>query len=177
MIVKDEGISVLMSVFRLENPNFLSRALRSVWFDQIVKPDEIVLVQDGPLTNDLLAVIDEWRAILAERMIIIKNEVNLGLTKSLNKGLKAVSFPFIARMDSDDIAMPNRFQLQSEFLQTHPDIDVVGGAIQEFFEEKELGQIRYYPQTNLEILHSINNSYDFHEYHKYKLIINNVSYH
>ena len=98
------SISVLMSVYKSEKADYLARALRSVWTDQTLKPDEIVLVEDGPLGDELIRVIIDWKSLLRERLVLLRNDCNLGLTKSLNKGLSVVKSDFIARMDSDDIA-------------------------------------------------------------------------
>lgn len=140
-------ISVLMSVYKAEKPEYLNRALQSVWDDQTHKPNEIVLVADGPLTPDLDKIIDKWKEVLGASFILCRNEVNVGLTKSLNKGLKQASGDFIARMDSDDISHPRRFELQHNFLQDNPKIDVVGGSLQEFNDENECLNIRHYPQN------------------------------
>ena len=99
-------ISVLMSVYKAEKPEYLDRALQSVWNDQTHKPNEIVLIADGILTPDLDKIIAKWKEALGASFILCRNEVNVGLTKSLNKGLKQASGDFIARMDSDDISHP-----------------------------------------------------------------------
>jgi glycosyltransferase involved in cell wall biosynthesis len=138
-------ISVLMSVYKSEEAAYLDRSLKSVWDDQTLKPAQIVLVEDGPLGDDLLAVVDKWKNQLGSLFCVCKNEVNLGLTKSLNIGLAHVTSSLVARADSDDISAPQRFELQSKFLEIHPDIDVVGGSIQEFDHEHDCLNIRHYP--------------------------------
>ena len=145
-------ISVLMSVYKSEQPAFMGRALQSVWTDQTLKPDQIVLIEDGPLGDGLLEVITAWKERLGERMVIHRNEVNLGLTKSLNIGLRYVTSDLIARMDSDDISDPRRFERQAAFLEGHPDIDIVGGSLQEFDEENPCLNVRHYPRTNEEAM-------------------------
>lgn len=140
-------ISVLMSVYKAEDSSFLDRALQSVWNDQTCKPYEIILIKDGPLTIELDDVIDKWKDALGASLIILRNDINLGLTKSLNKGLKHASGEFIARMDSDDISHPLRFEIQSSFLSEHPDIDVVGGSLQEFDDNNPCLNVRHYPEN------------------------------
>ena len=76
----------------------------------------------------------------------------MGLTKSLNKGISRVTSDLIARMDSDDISMPNRFQLQSKYLEEHPEIDIVGGSLREFDAEHEELSVRHYPLTHDEVV-------------------------
>lgn len=144
-------ISVLMSVYKSEKPICIDRALRSVWDDQTMKPEEIILVQDGPLGKELMEVINLWKAKLGEHLVTLQNKANLGLTKSLNKGLVYAKGELIARMDSDDISHPMRFERQIKFLQKHPEIDIVGGALQEFNAENECLGIRHYPQTPKEV--------------------------
>jgi len=138
-------ISVLMSVYKSEKPAYLDRSLQSVWDDQIQKPDEIILVQDGPLGDDLLQVITKWQEKLGGVLVRIVNEVNIGLTKSLNKGIKVAQGEYIARMDSDDISLPERFGNQVDFLDKHHDISVVGSYIQEFSDSCDNLGIRKFP--------------------------------
>ena len=143
-------ISVLMSVYKSEKGACLDRALQSVWDDQTRKPNQIVLIEDGALTTELYEVVNRWKGRLGETLTLCVNEVNLGLTKSLNKGVQAVTSDLIARMDSDDIAAPKRFELQERFLEEHPEIDIVGGSMQEFDDEHECLNVRHYPQTHEE---------------------------
>ena len=144
------SISVLISVYQSERPEYLNRALQSVWDDQTLKPDEIVLIEDGPLTQNLLNVLDNWKKLLGDKLQLIINEQNLGVTKSLNRGLKVCRGIYIARMDSDDISMPHRFEAQCNYLDTHPHISVVGGSLQEFNADCDNLGIRHYPPSNIE---------------------------
>lgn len=144
-----------MSVYLSERDVYLDRALKSVWTDQTLKPQEIVLVEDGPLGEELYAVIRRWKDFLDEKLVVLKNEVNLGLTKSLNRGLKVAHGDLIARMDSDDISEPNRFELQVNFLNNHPEIDIVGGSLREFDDTYNYSRIRHYPLTHNDVLQYI----------------------
>lgn len=148
-------LSVLMSVYKSENPQYLDRSLQSIWTDQTLKPNQIVLIEDGPLGKELNKIIDKWKLHLSEKLYIVRNNENIGLTKSLNRGLKVVTGQFIARMDSDDIAHPLRFERQIKFLSTHPDVAVVGGSIQEFNDSCECLNIRHYPSDNIAVLRYI----------------------
>ena len=136
-----------MSVYQNEKPEWLDRALKSVWTDQTLKPNEIILVKDGPLTDLLEGVIEKWQFEMGKVLMVLNNEINLGLTKSLNKGLKLVTSKYIARMDSDDIAFPERFEKQYAFLEKCPDISLVGGGIQEINENDEEKHLRLYPDN------------------------------
>ncbi len=164
-------ISVLMSVYRSEQAACLQRALQSVWDDQTRKPDQIVLIEDGPLPAELEEVVQRLQAAFkvqeqqscvqsslqskaaepsAKILTVVKLPVNGGLTKALNVGLKHVTSDLVARMDSDDIAAPNRFELQEKFLEEHPEVDIVGGSMQEFDDEHECLNVRHYPLTHEE---------------------------
>lgn len=141
------SISVLMSVYKSENPAYLDRALKSVWDDQTLKPNEIVLIEDGPLGSGLSAIVEEWKNRLGDVLVILRNEVNLGLTKSLNKGIRHIRSEYVARMDSDDVSDPLRFERQTAYLKEHPEVDVVGGSLQEFNDEHPNLNVRHYPLT------------------------------
>lgn len=141
-------ISVLMSVYKSEKADYLDRALKSIYTDQTMKPDEIILVQDGPIGEDLCNIIKKWKAELSDKMIILVNETNIGLTRSLIRGIGSAQGKYIARMDTDDVALPHRFQMQFEYMERHLDIDVLGGAIQEFNSESENLGVRSYPLNN-----------------------------
>ena len=146
------NISVIISVYQNETPQHLDEALDSIWTKQTLKPKQIVLIQDGPVPPPLDEVIARWKSTLGDAMTFIQNTSNLGLTCSLNKGLEVVRGDVIARMDSDDRSTPTRFQLQTDYLKSHPDIDIVGGSIQEFDDEHECLNIRQYPLTHSDAL-------------------------
>ena len=122
--------SVLLSVYYKENPIYLQAALDSIWTQQTVAPNEIVLVKDGPLTVDLDRVIDEFGKNAPVTIIPLKK--NVGLGQALNKGLKYCSNDIVARMDTDDIAFPARFEKQIKFLNDNHDVDIVGSWLDEF---------------------------------------------
>lgn len=149
------SISVLMSVYKNEYPQYLDRSIKSIWTDQTIKPSEIILIEDGPLSDELEQTINRWKELIGNKLIIHKNETNLGLTKSLNIGLKIASSDFIARMDSDDISDPKRFERQTKYLETHPDVAIVGGAMQEFNSSNPKLNVRHYPRNNEEVMHTI----------------------
>lgn len=146
-----QKISVLISVYKNDNPVYFDQALSSIWDKQIFKPFEVVLIQDGSISESLENVISHWRKKLNEKLVLIKNRENIGLTKSLNNGSKFCTGDFIARMDADDISDPNRFKLQIEFFEKNKDVDVLGGSMQEFRENNELLTVRKYPSSIHEI--------------------------
>lgn len=102
--------SVLMSIYKNENPSWFRLALDSVMM-QTIKPSEIVLVKDGSLTKELDDVINEYKVNYPIFRIVI-NEKNLGLGLALQKGVLACKNEIIARMDTDDIIPVDRFEKQ-----------------------------------------------------------------
>ncbi|MBR5694164.1 MAG: glycosyltransferase [Fibrobacter sp.] len=143
--------SVLMSIYVKEKPEYFREALESM-INQTVKPDEILIVEDGPLTESLYAVLDEYKAKYPQILHSIRNEKNLGLGLALNAGLKECRNELVARMDTDDISVPNRCEKQLEAFVEKPNLDIVGGNITEFIDsiDNKVG-VRVVPQTNLEI--------------------------
>lgn len=120
-----------MSLYKKEHPEYLRLALDSM-INQTVKPDEIVLVEDGPLTDELYSVVEEYRDYLK----IVVNETNLGLGLALNEGLKVCRNELIARMDTDDIAVSDRCEKQLRFMNENLDVAIVGGQIEEFIADE-----------------------------------------
>lgn len=149
--MKNKSVAVLMSVYCKEKPEFLQEAMESLWTKQTLKPDQVVLVQDGPLGDVLLEVIVRWKRMMGAALVLVVNEENIGLTKSLNKGLAYVDTEYIARMDSDDVCVPSRFQRQVDFLEKNKDVDVVGTFMREIDEYGELHQVREYPTSPNEV--------------------------
>ena len=140
-------VSVLMSVYKSEKAAHLYQALKSVWDDQTLKPAQIVLIEDGELGQDLYEVIEQYKKVLGEQLCVCKNATNVGLTKSLNIGLQHVTSELVARMDSDDVSDAKRFERQVTYLIEHPDVDIIGGSLQEFDEDHECLNVRHYPLT------------------------------
>lgn len=148
-------IAVLMSVYNKEKAERLDRCMRSIWDDQILKPNQIILIEDGPLTEDLYEVINKWRDKLNGVIDILKNEKNLGLTKSLNKGIMVVRTDLIARMDSDDQSTSIRFNVQEDYMRNHPEIDVLGGAYNIMDENGLVQYTKYFKHTHEEMIKQI----------------------
>lgn len=125
--------SVLMATYSGEKPEYLEQAIASNTVDQTRRPDELVLVEDGPLTPELEDVIARWKAkgeADGVPLKTVKLERNLGLARALNIGLKHVSHTIVARADSDDISLPRRFEKQlPAFLSSG--VSVLGGSMEE----------------------------------------------
>lgn len=124
--------SVLMSVYKNDSPEYLKIALKSIYEDQTRKPDEIVVVFDGPLNSALLEVLEQFRVGKESMVKYYPQEVNRGLGEALRIGSEKCSGDYILRMDSDDVSDPQRFEKQIAYVEAHPKIDVVGTDIAEF---------------------------------------------
>lgn len=123
---KYKKYSVLMSLYKKEKPEYLRLAIDSM-LNQTVPPDEIVMVEDGPLTDELYAVLDEYPMLHR-----VKNETNLGLGLALNVGLKKCRNELVARMDTDDCSKPERCEKQLLRFAKKPYLAIVGSHIDEF---------------------------------------------
>ena len=143
------AFSVLMSVYAKEKPEYLEKSLLSV-INQTLPPDEIVLIEDGPLTEGLHAVIDRIRTQYGGlRTYRFKENVKLG--RALAKGVELCTHELIARMDSDDIALETRFEVQKKFMDMHPEISVVGSYVEEFCEDSSYSKVKVMPMHGQEI--------------------------
>lgn len=142
--------SVLISLYAKERPDYLNQALKSVWNDQNVKPNEIVLVKDGPLTSSLEKVLEDFSKTCNVLNILSLNN-NMGLSKALNIGLSHCEFDYVARMDTDDICRSDRFEKQLLFFENNPEVDIVGSFTKKIDEAgKELDSIKV-PISNNDI--------------------------
>lgn len=143
--------SVLMSVYAKERPEYLRESLGSI-ITQTVKPSEIVIVEDGPIPSNLEQVIQDLNRKHPSLLRIKKLYKNQGLGKALNIGLSVCSNELVARMDSDDIAVENRFAKQLELMITENQ-DISGGQIVEFSDDvSNILAKRLVPINNDEII-------------------------
>lgn len=127
--------SVLLSVYWKEKPEYLKRAIESIYFDQTLKPQEIILIEDGELTKELYGVIENLKKRIGEKTFkVISLEKNIGLGNALKIGVENCSYEHIARMDTDDISYPERFEKQFLYLKENPNVDVLGSYMSEFSE-------------------------------------------
>jgi len=129
--------SVLMSIYCKENPEFFDIAMTSIVLDQNLKPDEIVLVKDGPLTTDLDEVINKWNRNFPGLKVISLDQ-NVGLGDALKIGLDNCSNDLVARMDADDISHPDRFKIQVQHMKKNLDCDIVGSFVTEFNDNPDI---------------------------------------
>lgn len=146
--------SVLMSVYKNDDPDFLDIALKSIYEDQTKKPDEIVVVFDGPLTDGLYRVLNDFAKDKVNVVKYYPQEVNRGLGEALRIGSAYCTGDYIFRMDSDDISHPQRFEKQISYIEANPKIDVIGTDIAEFqtnLDESEL-RVRMCPKDHTAIV-------------------------
>lgn len=143
--------SVLLSLYIKEQPFFLKQSLDSL-LSQTLLPSEIILVKDGALTPELDAVVSDYKRCYPILKVVALKQ-NQGLGKALNEGLKHCSYDLVARMDTDDIAKPDRFEKQLKVFQEHPELDVVGTWIDEFEDDtSHVASIRKLPEHHDEIV-------------------------
>lgn len=151
--------SVLMSVYKSDSPEYLKTALNSIYGEQTKKPDEIVVVQDGPVPEEIIQVLKGFEDSISNkttdnmknsssskdgsqnsepcRFVPVPLPKNLGLGGALAEGAKHCTCDYIFRMDSDDVSDPCRFEKMDAYLQKHPEVDVLGTDIGEFEENPE----------------------------------------
>ena len=148
------NFSVLMSVYKNDNAKHFRLALESISVNQTVKPSQIVIVQDGAVDPCIESIIE--KISLQETQIeftVLKKSKNQGLAAALNDGIELCKYDYIARMDADDIAVPNRFKLQTDALKENPRIDILGGYIVEFQDDPtKLGKIRRVGESHNDIV-------------------------
>lgn len=147
-----EKFSVCTSVYKNDIPEFIQVALDSMLVHQSVIPNEIVLVQDGPVPYEVSRLLIDYKDKYGDILNVIKLSENKGLGNALKLGVENAKYDIIARMDSDDICMPDRFEKQLKYLNENIECDIVGGQMTEFIDAPEIivGR-RDVPLTNDEI--------------------------
>lgn len=135
-----ELVSVLMCVCN-EPLEWVDISLKSI-IGQTYKNLEIVIVVDSPDREEIIVFLKDYTKI-DKRILLVFNPKNIGLTKSLNKGLSYCTGKFVARMDSDDISVKNRIERQLSYLLENDDICLCGGNIIEFNESRKFVNINY----------------------------------
>jgi glycosyltransferase involved in cell wall biosynthesis len=124
-----EPFSLLLAVYDGDQPDFLRRAFRSAVHDQTLRPDQVVIVRDGPVREELAQCLAELTAASPVPVTLVPLEHNRGLGPALDSGLAASKFDVVARMDADDVAMPNRFEVELPLIEN---ADIVGSGLLEF---------------------------------------------
>lgn len=146
------NFSVLSSIYYKESPAHFNACMESIWDAQTLRPTEIILIEDGPLTPELDEVIEQWQNKLGDTLCVKKLEKNVGLGKALNEGLKHCTNEWVFRMDTDDICTPDRFSKQVAFIKENPDVVLFGGQILEFNQDVSDAQVlKAVPENHNEI--------------------------
>lgn len=127
----DMNFSVLLSLYFREKTEHLNECLQSI-HTQSLKPNEVVIVFDGPVGQNLRDIVTHWSRFLPIKLLKIKE--NVGLGQALNKGLEVCSHEIVLRMDTDDVCSANRFKLQIDKLENDKELIVLGGHIDEYDE-------------------------------------------
>lgn len=143
------SFSVLMSVYNKEKSSYLNECLNSLCV-QTLKPDEVVLVEDGPISYELSKVIKDYKSILNIKSVYIKKNINFA--NALNIGLKKCSHELIARMDTDDISLPDRFSKQVRFMKRNKNIAASSGNIYKFYDNGKIFGRRLLPTKHKDIV-------------------------
>lgn len=148
---KSIPFSVCMSVYKNDNADDFLTALRSVTLRQTMPPAELILVIDGPISEQLEHTIEVFSKEYTS-LTLIRFAENKGHAAARQAGIDASHYNMFAIMDSDDIACPDRFEKELAFMLKHPNIDVVGGQIEEFdTNEENIVSRRIVPQTDEDI--------------------------
>lgn len=148
--------SVLLPVYSGDDATHFRRAVATAGAEQTLRPDELVVVQDGPVGSAVAAVLADLESGRAAdllggvRLRIVRLSRNLGLARALQAGLRACTNEIVARVDADDVSLPTRFAVQVPLVAAG--LDIVGSAITEFEEDEAVpGVVRVPPLTQREI--------------------------
>lgn len=151
-VVEYRGYSVLMSVYHKEKPEYLKQAIESIQA-QTYPTDDFVLVCDGPLNSELDAVITTKQQEMNGVLKVYRLDKNEGLGNALNAGINHCKNELVARMDSDDVAYPDRCEKQIDVFNTHPEVSICSGIVEEFTTDPEVVDARrVLPETNAKIM-------------------------
>jgi hypothetical protein len=127
-----EQFSVLLPVWAGDRPDHLAEAFRSTVDAQTRRPDEVVIVRDGPVPAELAAALAELADTSPVPVKLVELDRNVGLGMALDAGLANCAHDVVARMDADDISLPHRFAVQLPIIEAGADI--VGSGLLEFGE-------------------------------------------
>ena len=141
-------ITVIMSVYN--DGKTVGRAVQSI-IDQSYKQWIMIICDDGSKDNTI-DVLTEYKEKLPNKIIILRNKDNRGITYSLNRMIKMCETEYIARMDADDFSHPDRLEREICYLDTHPSIAVVGCSINKFDENGIIRSVIYPPKPSTKTL-------------------------
>lgn len=151
-VVECREYSVLMSVYHKEKPEYLKQAIESLQ-TQTLSTNDFVLVCDGPLNEQLDGVIATKQQEMGDTLNVVRLAKNGGLGNALNEGIKHCKNELVARMDSDDIAYSDRCEKQIAVFNTHSEVSICSGTVEEFTTDPNtVDTRRVLPETNAEIV-------------------------
>lgn len=125
-----------------EPKKFIEESISSI-LNQTYRNLEL-LIADDSTNEDTVKVIDDF-AKRDGRVVVIRKAERMGFVNALNEALRQAKGDFLARMDGDDISLPNRFELQLKYADEHPDVDVFGGSMHIINEEGDITAHKLYP--------------------------------
>ena len=151
-VVEYREYSVLMSVYHKEKPEYLKQAIESIQA-QTLSTNDFVLVCDGPLNEQLDSVIATKQQEMGESLNVVRLAKNGGLGNALNAGINHCKNELVARMDSDDVAYPDRCEKQIAVFNIHSEVSICSGIVEEFTTDPNTVDTRRVPpETNAEIV-------------------------
>lgn len=145
VIIRDSRFSLLISVYHKEKPEYFHQCLSSI-AGQTIKANETVIVEDGPVDARIKAIIEKYRSEL--NIISVCLPENSGLSNALNEGLNHCSYELIARMDSDDISLSNRFEMQLKYMEAHPELVAISSFVEEFDDNGQVTFTKTLPEDS-----------------------------
>ena len=144
-------LSVLMSLYIKEKPEYVEQCFQSL-LCQTVQADEWVIIEDGPLSDKMYGLLDEYQQKYPRLIKRVSHKTNQGLGLALRSGVPECKNELIARMDTDDIAREDRFEKQLAMFEAQPNLDICGSYITEFEDNpKNIVSKREVPVTDSEI--------------------------
>lgn len=141
-------VSVIMSVYS-ERIDWIKQSIDSI-LNQTFRDFEFIIVNDNPERKENALLLEEY-AKKDPRICVLTNETNIGLTKSLNKALAVAKGEYIARMDADDISLPERFSKQINYLDSHKEINVLGSYVRHINENGEMCSIKKMSNSSINL--------------------------
>lgn len=142
------AVSALISTYATEQATNLAASLESLYC-QTFPPTQVVLVLDGPVGKDQEDVVTRFASDnRVPQLTVVRLPSNAGLAEAMNAGLQHCSGEFVMRMDSDDISLPDRLELQISYANQHPEIDLISSWSEEFFEDGACPQMKVSPVSH-----------------------------
>jgi len=145
------SISVILPTYGGDNPEELDVAIQSI-LSQSLPPNEFLIIQDGGVPESNLRVISKYNRE-SDIVNVIKFDENRGRAIARKTGVEKADSTFVAMMDADDISLPNRFKLQQRYLDSNPDVDVLGSYLAEFDSDPDKPHaVRKVPEDHKDIV-------------------------